>query len=239
MTDSIIDPPGFDDSVYAEKSIRLPGCWVCYDPLSTAEQRTAAQSLPITFGSLNNPCKINPRTLRIWAQVMRNVSDSRLLMLCVSENHRRQVRRVFEEAGIQANRLEFVGTCSREDYLRQYDRIDIALDPLPYNGITTTCDALWMGVPVVTQTGITAPSRAAASALIAAGLPELVGNSPEKFVQIATELGRDVARVMKYRAGLRQQILESPLTDGPAFARGVESAYRQMWETWCADRSRR
>ena len=238
LTDSIIDPPGFDDSVYSEQSIRLPGCWACYDPLSEAAPRPLAQDLPITYGSLNNPCKINPKTLRIWAQVMRNVSDSRILLLAASEHHRGQIRRLFDEAGVKAQRVDFVGTGSREEYLRQYDRIDIALDPLPYNGITTTCDALWMGVPVVTLTGKTAPSRAGASALNAAGLPELVANSVDKFVQIASELPKDIPRLMEYRSGLRKKVLESPLTDGPGFARGVERAYREMWEKWCLETPR-
>jgi predicted O-linked N-acetylglucosamine transferase (SPINDLY family) len=239
LTDSIIDPPNFDDSLYSERSIRLPGSWACFDPLSEAEPRPLAQSLPVTFGSLNNPCKINPKTLRIWAQVMRNVPDSRLVMLVVSESHRAQVRRIFDEAGVKPNRLDFVGTCPREEYLRQYDRIDIGLDPMPYNGITTTCDALWMGVPVVTLSGLTAPSRAGASMLTAGGLPELVAKKPEKFVQIASELGNDIGRLMAYRANLRQRVLESALTDGPAFARGVEKAYREMWERWCVEGSRK
>jgi predicted O-linked N-acetylglucosamine transferase (SPINDLY family) len=239
LTDSIMDPPKFDDSVYSERTIRLPGCWVCFDPLSIAEQRPLAQSLPVTFGSLNNPCKNNPKTLRIWAQVLRNVPDSRLLMLVVSESHRAQIRRLFDEAGVKPNRIEFVGTCSREEYLREYDRIDIGLDPLPYNGITTTCDALWMGVPVVTLTGLTAPSRAAGSVLTSAGLPELVANTPERFVQIAGDLGKDIPRLMEYRAGLRKKVLDSPLTDGPGFARAVETAYREMWEKWCVENSRK
>ena len=92
---------------------------------------------------------------------MREIPDSRLLMLSVSEHQRVQIRRLFDEAGIKGPRIDFVGTCKRAEYLRQYDRIDICLDPLPYNGITTTCDALWMGVPVVTQTGLTGAGRAA------------------------------------------------------------------------------
>ena len=145
LTDSTIDPPNRDDTVYSEKSIRLPGCWICYDPLSEAPPRPVAQDGPITFGSLNNSCKINPRTLRIWARVMREIPGSRLLILSVSEHQRVQIRRLFDEAGIEGPRVDFVSTCKRDEYLRRYDRIDICLDPWPYNGITTTCDALMDG----------------------------------------------------------------------------------------------
>jgi predicted O-linked N-acetylglucosamine transferase (SPINDLY family) len=233
LTDSCIDPPDGDDSIYAEKSIRLPGCWCCYDPLSEAPPRPAAQDGPITFGSLNNPCKINPRTLRLWAQTVQAVPDSRLLLLSVSETQRSQIRRTFNEIGVGFDRVDFVTTCSRQEYLRIYDRIDIALDPLPYNGITTTCDALWMGVPVVTLMGRSAAGRAAASILHAAELPELISHSPERFIQTAAGLACDIPRLMSLRSQLRDRLCRSPLMDGLKFARAVEAAYRQMWRNWC------
>jgi predicted O-linked N-acetylglucosamine transferase (SPINDLY family) len=235
LTDGVIDPVGRDDSVYTEKSIRLPGCWVCYDPLSEAPARPVAQSGPITFGSLNNPCKINPRTLRVWARILRGVADSRLLMLSVSETQRVQIRRIFEEAGVKPPRIDFVTPGKREEYLRQYDRIDIGLDPWPYNGITTTCDALWMGVPVVTQTGLTAPSRAGASILKAAGLGELVGDSQDQFVKLAVDLAKGGARLMNLRSALRERVCGSALMDSRKFAGEVETAYREMWTKWCGE----
>jgi predicted O-linked N-acetylglucosamine transferase (SPINDLY family) len=234
LTDSCIDPPDGDDSIYSEKSIRLPGCWCCYDPLSEAPQRPAAQDGPITFGSLNNPCKINPRTLRTWAQIVRKVPDSRILMLSVSENQRGQIRRAFGEFGVVFKRIDFVTSCSRQEYLRIYDRIDIALDPLPYNGITTTCDALWMGVPVVAQTGRLAAGRAAASILNAAGLPELISHSPEQFIHTAVGLAQDAPQLMNLRSNLRARVCRSLLMDGPRFARQVEKVYRNIWTRWCA-----
>jgi protein O-GlcNAc transferase len=235
LTDSIIDPPNRDDSVYSEKSIRLPGCWVCYDPLSDMPGRPILQSGPITFGSLNNPCKLNPRTLRIWARILREVPESRLVLLSASENQRVLITRLFGEAGVKPPRLEFVPTCPRNEYLRLYDRIDIALDPWPYNGITTTCDALWMGVPVVTQTGLTAASRAAASVLAAAGLPELVADSPDRLVKIAVDLAKDKRRLLQLRTTLRERMTASPLMDAATFAAGVEKAYREMWTKWCTE----
>ncbi|MGA2441859.1 MAG: tetratricopeptide repeat protein [Tepidisphaeraceae bacterium] len=234
LTDSCIDPPDGDDSIYSEKSIRLPGCWCCYDPLSESLPRQAEQDGPIVFGSLNNPCKINPRTLRIWAQIVRKVPDSRVLMLSVSESQRGQIRRTFDEVGVPFKRIDFAASCSRQEYLRIYDRIDIALDPLPYNGITTTCDALWMGVPVVTLTGRSAAGRAAASILNAAGLPELIAHSPEQFIQTAAGLALDLPRLITLRSKLRTQVSRSPLMDGPRFARQVEKVYRDIWTQWCA-----
>lgn len=234
LTDSCIDPPDGDDSIYTEKTIRLPGCWCCYDPLSQAPPRQAEQDGPITFGSLNNPCKINPRTLRNWAQTVRKVPDSRILMLSDSETQRGQIRRTFGEVGVAFKRIDFVTSCSRQEYLRIYDRIDIALDPLPYNGIATTCDALWMGVPVVALTGRSAAGRAAASILNAANLPELIAHSPEQFIHTAAGLAQDVPRLISLRSKLRTQVCRSPLMDGPGFARQVEKVYRDIWTQWCA-----
>jgi len=234
LTDAVMDPPNRDETIYREKSIRLPGCWVCYDPLSEQPPRPPEQSGPITFGSLNNPCKINPRTLRIWGRIMREMPESRLVLLCVSEQHRVQIRRLFDEAQIKGPRIEFAATSSREDYLRQYDRIDICLDPWPYNGITTTCDALWMGVPVMTQTGLTAASRAGASILTAAGLGELVADSQDRFVKLAVDLARDTDRLVELRTNLRQRVVNSPLMDAQSFATAMENAYREMWGNWCA-----
>jgi protein O-GlcNAc transferase len=239
LTDSIIDPPNRDDTVYSEKSIRLPGCWVCYDPLSEAPARPVLRNGPITFGSLNNPCKINPRTLRIWARIMRELPNSRLLLLSVSETQRVQIRRLFGEAGIKPPRIDFVVTSSRSEYLRNYDRIDICLDTWPYNGITTTCDALWMGVPVISQTGLTAASRAAASVLAAAGFPEMVADSPDRLVKLAVDLARDNSRLMQLCATLRERVCSSPLMDGPKFAAGVEKVYREIWSTWCTELEKR
>ncbi len=233
LTDSRIDPPGGDDTIYSEKSIRLPGCWCCYDPLTETPRRPVEQNGPITFGSLNNPCKINPQTLNLWAQIMRQIDGSRLLILIISENQRRQIRQLFSEAGVAPSRLEFVASMPRPEYLRQYDRIDIGLDPLPYNGITTTCDALWMGVPVVTLTGSTAAGRAGASVLIAAGFPEWVARTPQQFVELATELARDIPRLKSLRENLRRQITESPLMDAGKFTGQVEKAYRETWIQWC------
>ena len=138
-----------------------------------APAATPRPDRPIRFGSINNPCKNNDATLSLWAKVMGGVPDSRLLMQAFSESDRQRIRSTFQNSGVAPERIEFVPRRLRLDYLRLYDSIDICLDPLPYNGITTTCDALWMGVPVVTLVGKTAAGRAGVSILSTIGMPEI------------------------------------------------------------------
>jgi len=161
------------------------------------------------------------------------VTDSRLLLQSISVNQQQRIINLFQSIGIAPSRLEFVGRCHRADYLRLYDRIDIGLDPLPYNGITTTCDALWMGVPVVTLAGRTAAGRAGTSILTNVGLPELTAGNPDKFVQIARNLSADAPRLAELRATLRDRMRRSPLMDARRFAADMEAAYRRMWTSWC------
>jgi predicted O-linked N-acetylglucosamine transferase (SPINDLY family) len=236
LTDPLLDPPDIGDEFYVEKSIRLPDCWCCYDPLSEAPPaapRPEGWSGPILFGSLNNPCKLSAPTLKLWAQVLDEVEDSRLLLLVNSTRQRQRVTSQLEQLGFDTRRLEYVGYLGRSDYLRLYDRIDIALDPLPYNGITTTCDALWMGVPVVSLAGRTAAGRAGLGMLTSLGLSNLAAHSPVEFLAAAVGLARDPHRLSDLRSTLRQRMQASPLMDGLQFARNVELAYRRMWQRWC------
>ncbi|MGD0138848.1 MAG: tetratricopeptide repeat protein [Tepidisphaeraceae bacterium] len=225
LTDALLDPPDSDPH-YAERSIRLPGCWCCYHPLSNAAIEPHPRDF-VRFASLNNPAKLNDSTLSLWSGVLRTVPGSRLLLLAISEDHRGRIRRLFADAGIGEDRLEFTGFLPRPRYLKLYNTIDACLDPLPYNGITTTLDALWMGVPVVSLIGQTAPGRAGLSILTTAGMPELVARSPEEFIQIAASAPH------MDRHAIRQKLSASPVMDAPRFARSVEGAYRQMWRTWC------
>jgi predicted O-linked N-acetylglucosamine transferase (SPINDLY family) len=130
--------------------------------------------------------------------------------------------------------VEFVARLARPEYLRTYHRIDIALDTFPYNGHTTSLDSLWMGVPVITLAGETAVGRAGVSQLSNIGLPELIANDADEFVAIAADLAADTQRLAELRRTLRARMQASPLMDGPRFARGVEAAYRRMWQDWCA-----
>ncbi len=232
ITDPWLDPEDADLSGYREKSIRLGKTWVCFDPLAELPPVSPRGRGPICFGSINNPCKINERSLGLWANVMRAVDDSRLLLQSLSLMQRRRIVEFMESRGISSDRLQFAPRCTREEYRKLYHRIDICLDPLPYNGITTTCDALWMGVPVVTRTGSTAAGRAGASILGNVGLDELIGRSDEAFIAAAVSLAGDASRLAELRQSLRERIRRSPLSDNTSFAREMETAYSRMWAEW-------
>jgi protein O-GlcNAc transferase len=234
LTDTWMDPPGETDRLYAEESIRLPDCWVVYDPLAEIPPRPIEQSGPIHFGSLNNPCKLNRPLLHLWSEVLRSTPGSRLILQTVDGAQRDQIANWLGEWAIDPPRLEFLERCSRRDYLRLYNRIDICLDPLPYNGITTTCDAIWMGVPVVSLVGKTPAGRAGLGLLSTIGVPELIAKTPEQFIEIAAELAGDGERLMSYRRTLRGRMRASPLMDAQRFARNVEAFYRAAWKKWCA-----
>jgi protein O-GlcNAc transferase len=234
ITDPILDPPG-TDQFYSEKSIRLPISWNCYNPQSNAAPRPLSARKEIAFGSLNNPFKLNEATIRLWAQVLTQLPSSRMLILSRSERQKSRIRQIFANAGVAPQRIGFTFPPRREEYLRLYDGIDICLDTLPYNGITTTCDALWMGVPVITLKGQTLAGRGAASVLTAAGHPEWIAQSPHEFVQIATDLAQDRARLEALHRGLRMQLAKSELMNQARFARDIEDAYRRVWREWCSE----
>jgi predicted O-linked N-acetylglucosamine transferase (SPINDLY family) len=232
LTDAYLDPP-HEPGWYCERSIRLPDSWVCYNPLSQAALATPRTSGPITFGSLNHPRKINDLNLILWADLMRRVEGSRILLGIEADSHCRRARSIFENEGIAADRVEFRGKMPRWEYLRAYDQIDIALDTLPYNGITTTCDALWMGTPVVSLIGKTTAGRAGLGILSNAGLPELAAKDSERFIEIAVKLAADREKLIDWKRNLRRRLESSPLMDAGKFARNVEIAYRWMWQRWC------
>jgi predicted O-linked N-acetylglucosamine transferase (SPINDLY family) len=141
---------------------------------------------------------------------------------------------VLEQGGVEAGRIEFVERCGGLDHLRKYGEIDACLDTFPYNGQTTSFDALWMGVPVVTLVGSTAVGRAGLSQAMNLGLPELVAATPDEYVKVATALAENVEHLGEVRGSLGDRMKRSPLMDGPRFARNVESIYRDVWRRYCA-----
>jgi predicted O-linked N-acetylglucosamine transferase (SPINDLY family) len=188
----------------------------------------------VTFGSLNNFCKINDSVLRLWARVLKKMTDSQLILLTTFGSHRARTIEFLEGEGIERQRIEFVAPClPRKGFLELYHRLDIALDPFPYGGHTTSLDALWMGVPVVTLAGDRAISRAGLSILNNLGLPELVTFSQAEYVDIAINLANDLPRLTELRLTLRSRMENSVLMDAPHFARQIEAAYRAMWREWC------
>jgi len=240
LTDAHLDPPGSRSRVTvwsSEEPVRLPDCWCCYDPVGVSPQPNELPALSaqgVTFGSLNNFTKAHEDVLALWAQVLDAVKGSQLLMFCPEGRARERVLQFFDAHRIGAERISFAGFIPRCEYLKSYHRIDIGLDPFPFNGMTTTCDALWMGVPALTLPGEVPASRAGLSLLSTVGLREFVASSEEDYVRIAVELAGDLPRLAELRATLRARMQASPLMDAPRFARNVEAAYRSMWRAWCA-----
>jgi protein O-GlcNAc transferase len=237
LTDPHLDPPGLHDHFYSEKSIHLPETFWCYQPLVTGihvNPLPAPTRGHLTFGCLNNFCKVNQQVLQLWAQVLKAIDRSRLIVLCPEGIHRQTMLTALRREGIDSDRIECVSPCPRRQYLEIYHHIDIGLDTIPYNGHTTSLDALWMGVPVVTLVGNTVVGRAGLSQLTNLGLTELIVHSPEEYIQAVTSLAIDLPHLADLRRTLRSRMETSPIMDAERFARNVENAYRSVWQTYCA-----
>lgn len=232
FTDPYLDPPGTGDEFYAEKSIRLPNAFWCYDPLSAEPvgPLPAACNGYVTFGCLNNFCKINDGVLALWSRVLAMAVGSHLLLLAPLGESR---QRVVEKLGVSPDRIEFVQRMKRDRYLQTYDRIDIVLDTFPSNGHTTNLDSTWMGVPFVTLRGQTGVARGGVSILSNLGLTEFIAETPDQYLAIATTLCADLPKLSQLRSTLRARLAGSPLMNAPQFAAGIEAAYRQIWKIWC------
>jgi protein O-GlcNAc transferase len=236
LTDPYLDPPDMDDRYYSEESVRLPETYWCYRPLADLPPPGPLPQLAaghVTFGCLNEFSKISEPTLLTWCRLLQAVPSAHLLLHAPLGSARQRVRAVLSAHNIARGRFEFVERLPRGDYFRVYHRIDVALDPFPYGGGTTTCDALWMGVPVVSLVGQTGVGRSGASLLTNVGLSDLLAHDGAQYVEIAAQLAGNVGRLSELRATLRQRMGCSPLTDAARFARHIEAAYRRMWHRWC------
>lgn len=238
LTDPFLDPLEADLDVYSEQSLRLPETFWCYDALEANLAVNASPALErgfVTFGSFNSSRKVHPSALSLWARVLAAVPESRLVFY--TEDYGREAAlRTFTDAGIAAARLEFVGRVPRRSYLERHHAVDIGLDTFPFAGGTTTLDAVWMGVPVITLSGKKVLQRAGHSIAMNLGLPELVACSEDEFVERAVLLASDLQRLSELRAGLRDRLLASALGDAPRFARSIEAAYRTSWQRYCSAR---
>jgi len=237
FSDAYLDPPGQTDAFYVEKTIRLPDTFWCYDPMSDVPAIASPPSERtdhITFGCLNNFAKVTDATLNLWGRVMESAPGSRLVLLTPPGRARTRVVAALSKHGIAADRISFVERLPRQDYLRTYQQIDIALDTIPYTGHTTTLDALWMATPVVTCTGLTAVSRGAGSILHCVGLDELIAHNADDFVKCAVDLATHAQGLRELRANLRDRFERSPLMDAKRFTQHIEAAYSQAWDTWLA-----
>jgi len=238
LTDAHIDPAGQEEHGPGGQAVRLPDCWCCYEPIEAfplVGPLPAAQKKIVTFGSLNQFWKTHEGLLHCWARLLEAVPESQLLMICPEGQLRERVHGLFAAHGVVRERVELVAPCPWPDYVRLFERVDLALDPFPCTGMTTTCHALWMGVPVITRAGRQAVSRASLSLLHTIGLPEWVAQSEEDYIRIAAEWAADLPRLAELRGTLRSRMQASPLMDAPRFARNLEAAYRTMWQRWCAE----
>ena len=241
FSDAVAEPPGEADRLSAERIVRLPNGFHSYRPpvdvAAPAEPPLLANG-HVTFGSFNNTSKVTGEVVRVWSEILKRVPDSRLILKSAQmgdEETRRRYLNTFVQFGIDAGRIELLARIDAADgHLRAYDRIDIGLDPFPYNGTTTTCEALWMGVPVVTVTGNTHVSRVGASLLTHCGLSGLIASDEAGYIATAVDLAGDADRLAELRRTMRDRLNAAPLTDYRGFARGVEAAYRAMWRDWVA-----
>jgi len=239
ITDAWADPEGEADRHHSEKLVRLATGFLCYAPPAGAPEPGAPPMLDsgrVTFGSFNNLAKVTPETIALWSRILAGLPQARLLMKAHAlgeEGARRAVYGQFAANGIDAGRVELLGPeDSQGGHLGRYREVDIALDTFPYNGTTTTCEALWMGVPVISRAGTTHASRVGASILARAGLPELVAATPEEYAHSALALAADAPRLAALRGSMRKRLRSSPLLDAAGFARGVEAAYAQIHAHW-------
>jgi predicted O-linked N-acetylglucosamine transferase (SPINDLY family) len=240
FTDPFADPPGTTELLHSEKLWRLPACnWCSSEPDDAPAVRQLRTDGPICFGTFNNIAKASPTIMELWATILAASPSSRLMIKSPGmgeQSDRRRIKEFFMSRGIQEDRLQIRGhEPDMRSHLELYNQLDIALDTFPYHGTTTTCEALWMGVPVITLAGQTHVSRVGVSLLSNVGLPELIAQSAEEYVSIAIGMAGNLPRLAELRQTLRSRMQASPLMDAPRFARNVEAAYREMWRNWCAE----
>ena len=242
ISDPFADPPEYDH-MSAEKVVRLPGGFHCYCPFPNAPEIVplpSAQSGRITFGSFNNYAKTSTEIAALWVMILNRVPGSRLMLKSLGlsdEQVSAGVRERFSRLGLDPERLVISPrTAAIYDHLDMYNQIDIALDTWPYNGTTTTFEALWMGVPIVSLIGATHASRVGASLLTNCGLQDLVCSSPEEYVAKAVGFAEHPEIIRKVRGNMRERLRLSPLLSEPWFTRKFEAALRGMWKEYCGEK---
>ena len=241
ITDALADPPGYE-RYHTERLMRLPDGFLCYEP--RVQDVAAVAPLPaltrraITFGSFNNTQKLTPATLQCWAVILEAVPTARLILKAgylADPVVRASILEEFADCNVDTARIELRShLADMGAHLVTYGEIDIGLDPLAYNGTTTTCEALWMGVPVINLIGDRHASRVGFDLLSRIGLSELAAPDIDGYVERAVTLAQDLPRLQQLRGELRGRMQRSPLCDAPHFARQFEAGLRAMWQDWCA-----
>ena len=236
ITDALADPPGVDDRCHSERLVRLPRSFCCYLPPGDAPDLSpppCTGSGRITFGSFNNLAKVTPEVIALWSRVLQAVPGSLLLLKAkplADQGVRRRILDLFAAGGVAGDRIEFdPGQPGIREHLAQYRRVDVALDTFPYNGTTTTCEALWMGVPIITLAGDRHASRTGASLLTNCGLADLVTRSEAQYLEMARQVAQDQALLQAFRAGARERLKRSPLLDAAGITRELETALAELF----------
>jgi protein O-GlcNAc transferase len=242
VTDRWETPDGFD-RFYSEKLLRLPDGYVCYSPPPHAPDVVELPGLPdgfVTFGCFNNLAKITPKVMETWSRILLRVPRSRMIL----KTHQfsdgstaDDFRARFASLGIEDGRIELRGSSGHRVFMGEYGHVDIVLDPFPYSGGLTTCEALWMGVPTITLPGEIFASRHSASHLSNAGLGDWITGSVDEYVEMAVARAADLPALALLRAGLREQVRRSPLCDAPRFGRSLGAGLRHAWQAWCREQA--
>ena len=242
LTDAYVNPPNRGHRPHTEVLIYLPTGFLCYKAprdAPTVSDVPSAQIRHITFGSFNNLTKVTPDVFSTWARILKAIPSARLLLKnnsLIDKATRENCYQKFSHHQIERERLELKGTVSDfAEHLSHYQLIDVALDTFPYNGTTTTCEALWMGVPVVSLKGETDAGRVGMSLLGRIGHTELVAGSIEDYIDIAVKLAQATKKRAGMRMALRKELLETGICDGRSFVLDLENAYRTTWIRWCEE----
>jgi predicted O-linked N-acetylglucosamine transferase (SPINDLY family) len=242
LCDGYCDPPDLSDRFHTEALHRLPKSQWCYRSFISVDPSAAppaSQNGFITFGSFNHIAKLSKKVRRLWSEILVQMPTSRLVLVGVPDGCAKDdLLKDLEDAGVSVKRVQIVPPVSLDEYFRWFNAVDIALDTTPYSGGTTSCDALWMGVPIVTMPGSRSISRSAASLLSALGLSEWIASTPQDYIRKAVEFAQQDAVLANLRKILRQRMRESSLMDEARFTRDIEEAYRNMWRAWCSGAAR-
>lgn len=234
ISDRHADPVGHAERVHTEKLVRLPRSQWCYRPffeVDCAQEPPCARNGHLTFGSFAQAAKLSPGTRRLWARILAAIPGARLQVVGMAAGRAREdLLRDFAAEGIAAERIRLAAFLPVEDYYRAFGEVDIALDPMPYSGGTTTCDALWMGAPVLTLAGARPASRSAASILATLGMDDWIAANADGYLDLARRWAGNVEELATLRRNLRGRMRASPLMDEAGFTRDLEEAYRAMWQ---------
>ena len=238
VVDGHVVQPG-EEKHYTERVLRMPHALMCYHGDEDAPDVAPPPSLEsesVVFGSFNNPSKYSPQVIRLWARLLDSVPNSRLLLkyrTLSDPSAAQSVKDSFAAEGVDPEKITTLGRTATDAHRNAYGGVDIALDPFPYNGTMTTLDALWMGVPVITLDGDRWVARMTASILRTIGMPHLIAESADRYIEIAAELSSDKAQLARLRQEMRAAIQSSPLSDASGFTTALETHYAEIWNRWC------